>query len=337
MFLEKTTTCPICQGDVLRPAFQLRYWRENLLDYSDCPDCGATFANPMPSNELISRGNDALVRLYQQERSPEQEFREARQAYLRGKMLARKLSHWKRQGRLLELGCFHGFFSLGIKENSDWEVAGLEISTELSSFVQNTLGVPCYLGTMEEAPLPNDHFDFVVCHDLIEHINQPQIFLRKLSSILRPGGRVQIITPNGKQDLAYTRRSHAAGIPLTMLLNHILYFRTGTLRRALQGVGLQPIRLYCYDVQHALKDFGLFGMGKPQAGGASPSMEEALRLDEKKTLSFWTPKKIDELRRHRKTSLAYGLVKETLPRALTLRVPAALEVGHEIYCLAEKR
>src|SRR5262245_61247827 len=99
------SSCPICESKRLSPAFQVRYWRENLLSYSDCAECGATFADPMPSDEVISQGNDALVRRDQQERSPEQEFREARQAYLRGKVLGRKLSRWKRKGRLLELGC----------------------------------------------------------------------------------------------------------------------------------------------------------------------------------------------------------------------------------------
>jgi len=329
-------TCPICGSEKLTSAFDLHYWRENRLSYSDCQACGATFADPMPSDELISKGNNALVRLYQQGSSPEQEFREARQAYLRGKLLARKLSRWKRKGRLLELGCYHGFFSLGVKENSDWEVEGLEISTELSSFVNDTLGIHCYLGTLEGAKLPDASFDFVVCHDLIEHINQPQVFLKKLSAIMAPGGRVQIITPNARQDLAYARRAFAAGMPITMLLNHIMYFRTGTLKLALQNVGLDPIKLYCYDVRHALKDFGCFGLGKPERGANAPSIEETLKLQEKKALSHWTPEKLKELRHHKKTSLAYGFVKETLPKALTFHMPPRLEIGHEIYALAEK-
>lgn len=334
--MKKQETCPICGSDQLTAAFQAHYWRENLLYYSDCQSCGATFANPMPSNEVISQGNNALVRLDQQGRSLEQEFREARQAYLRGKLLAQKLTRWKRKGRLLELGCYHGFFSLGVKENSEWEVQGLEISTELCTFMKEVIGIHCYLGTLEEAVLPENHFDFIVCHDLIEHINQPQIFLKKLSLILSQGGRVQIITPNAKQDLAYTRRAYAAGLPITLLLNHIMYFRTPTLRLALKNVGLNPIQLYCYDVRYALKDFGCFGMGKPVAGDATPSIKETLQLQEKKTLSLWTSEKIQELRNHKKTSWQYGFIKETLPQAFSIRVPASWEVGHEIYALAEK-
>jgi hypothetical protein len=150
-------------------------------------------------------------------------------------------------------------------------------------------------------------------------------------------GRVQIITPNGRQDLAYTRRAHSAGIPLCILLNHILFFRPGTLRLALESVGLSPLQLYCYDIRNAWKDFGLFGAGRPVPGAAPPSMEEALLLEERKTLSLWTPEKVEELRSHPKSSWAYGLLKETVPGALRLRLPERLELGHEIYALAEKR
>ncbi len=335
--LEKQKNCPICESDQLIPAFQVYYWQENLLHYSDCKSCGATFANPMPSNDLISLGNNALVRLYQQNSSPDQEFREARQAYLRGKLFAHKLTRWKKKGRLLELGCFNGFFLLGIRENSEWEVEGLEISSELCSFIKNTLGIHCYAGTLEEAQVPEERFDFIVCHDLIEHINQPQIFLNKLHAILTTRGRVQIITPNAKQDLAYTRRSFAAGIPMTMLLNHIMYFKAETLKLALQKTGLHPIQLHCYDIRYALKDFGWFGMGKPTVQNLAPSMKDTLLLKEKNSLLFWTPEKIKELRHHKKTAWIYGLIKETLPQKLTLRIPASMGIGHEIYALAEKR
>jgi len=336
LFLEKVTACPLCRSKNLVPAFQVFYWRENLLSFDDCTDCGACFANPMPSDALISDGNGALVRLYQQGSSFVHAFKEARQAYLKGKQFGSKLRKWKKKGKFLELGCYHGFFSLGVQENCDWEVSGLEISSELCGFVQEKLGLSCYLGTLENAPLPEEAFDFVLCHDLIEHINRPEVFLPKLSQVIKPQGRVQIITPNGQQDLAFFRRAHHAGITLTMLLNHILYFRTSTLRRALASVGLKIKHQYCYDVRHALKDFGVFGLGRPKPVGQGPSMLEALALPEGQTLSLWSSESLHQLRTHPKSSLAYGFYKSLMPSEWSLPLPPSLEIGHEIFALAEK-
>jgi hypothetical protein len=53
-------------------------------------------------------------------------------------------------------------------------------------------------------------------------------------------------------------------------------------------------------------------------------------------LSEWTPERIEELRSHRKVSRTYGFFRETLPKALTIRLPPAIGVGHEIYAMAEK-
>ncbi len=348
-FLTPSTQCPVCNSPQISKSFKTYYWKEYEFQFFDCAKCDASFANPMPSDELISRGNSALVHQSKINRSSESEFREARQAYLRGKLFARQLMKWKKRGKLLELGCFNGFFALGVQDHSDWNVEGLEISSELQAFVQNDLKIKCHLGTLEEARLPKNSYDFIVCHDLIEHINRPQLFLEQISSILAPGGRIQIITPNGIQDLAFFRRAHRQGITLNMQLNHILYFSPKTLKKALNRAGISTKKLYCYDLRYVLKDFGILGLGKPTSTPPLPSLTEALsrQFDPKNdqkidrsnetVLPFWTPEKLNELRSHTKTSFAYGFFKETLPRAFRLKVPYPLPLGHEIFALGEKQ
>lgn len=333
----KAQQCPICDSKNLKFALKIYYWKEFLLDFDECLGCGATFANPMPTDEMISTGNDALVRLYQKDKTTDQEFREARQAYLRGKVLAKKLSSWKPSGRALELGCYHGFFSLGLKENSKWEVEGLEISEKLGNFINRQLGFKCHVGLLENLNLPENSYDFIICHDLIEHINQPHQFIKQLSRILKPGGRIQIITPNCYQDLAFNRRIYENGMTPTMLLNHILYFTPRALQIALEKAGLRVKKMYCYDVRYTLKDLGYFGMGKVPSKVDEPlSAKETLQIKPNETLDFWSEKTLQELRTHKKVSSWYGFIKETLPQFFTFKVPPALKVGHEIFAVGEK-
>lgn len=328
--------CPICESPNLKKGIDLYYWRENLLHFSDCGGCNLTFANPMPSDELISQGNSALVRLYHQGKSFEQDFREARQSYLRGKVMALKLKSWKKRGRFLELGCYQGFFSLGVQDHCDWEVETLEIAPTLANFVENSLKLKCHKGTLETVDLPEQSYDFILCHDLIEHINQPKKFLKRLSALLRPSGRLQIITPNTLQDFAFNRRAFEAGTPPTILLNHIMNFSPKSLRLALENQGLTIKKMYCYEILHSLKDFGFFGLGKPGKISKGPSMFETLKLSEMSLLDQWTPEKIATLRAHPKVSWGYAFWKELLPNLFQAKVPASLGIGHEIYALAEK-
>jgi SAM-dependent methyltransferase len=290
----------------------------------------------MPSDQVISDGNNALVKWYGRGRTFEHDFKDARQAYLRGKLLGGKLTRWKRQGTLLDIGCNNGFLGLGIRDHSEWEVHGLEISDEMANFVSEKLKIPTHHGTLEAAQLPGESYDFVICHDIIEHVNQPEKFISELARILRPGGRLQIITPNGLQDLAFAKRAFLAGTPLTMLLNHIMYFSPRALEIGLKRAGLRIVKSYCYDVRYAAKDFGLFGMNPPRDIQPGPEMKNALELPVRDELSKWDASKIEELRAHPRTSGFYGFFRETLPHILTFKVPPSLGIGHEIYALAEK-
>ncbi len=336
-FLPKLNHCPICDSSQLASNLVLRYWQENPLDFSECADCGLCFANPMPGEKLLTDGNGALVRYYHRGRSTDQEFREARQAYLRGKLFAQRLRRWKKQGRFLEIGCYQGFFALGVKDHCEWEVETLEIAPALVSFVRNTLGITCHEGTLENNDFHQNGFDFIVCHDLIEHINRPKDFLASLHGALRPGGKVEIITPNTTQDFAFNRRAYARGQTPTILLNHIMNFSPTALRLALESSGFTLQKFYCYGVKHALKDFGCFGLGQPGLLPAGPSLQETLRLPQEDLLSFWSQEQLQALRTHPKVSFWYGLWREILPRLARLRMPAGWGIGHEIYALVVKR
>jgi SAM-dependent methyltransferase len=57
--------------------------------------------------------------------------------------------------------------------------------------------VTLIMGDMNQ-PLPfrNDSFDYIVCIDGIEHLENPYFTIRELARILKPGGELFISTPN---------------------------------------------------------------------------------------------------------------------------------------------
>jgi SAM-dependent methyltransferase len=51
-------------------------------------------------------------------------------------------------------------------------------------------------GDIGKLPFPSSHFDMVISRSVVEHLEDPQQVFREFSRVLRPGGRVVIITPN---------------------------------------------------------------------------------------------------------------------------------------------
>lgn len=50
---------------------------------------------------------------------------------------------------------------------------------------------------MTETTLPDESFDAVISVEVIEHVDQDELFVRNIARVLKPGGWAYITTPNG--------------------------------------------------------------------------------------------------------------------------------------------
>ncbi len=75
------------------------------------------------------------------------------------------------------------------------EVTGVELSPA-SVAVARSRGVGDVVeGSVEELPFDDDSFDFAVCLDVIEHLDNDLQTLRELRRVIRPGGRLLVTVP----------------------------------------------------------------------------------------------------------------------------------------------
>src|SRR5207244_2574644 len=54
-----------------------------------------------------------------------------------------------------------------------------------------------YQAALEALPFPDQSFDYLTSHEVIEHVEEPATALREFARVLRPGGICVIATPNG--------------------------------------------------------------------------------------------------------------------------------------------
>lgn len=103
--------------------------------------------------------------------------------------------------RVLEVGCAEGATGADLKKNGcASEVVGIEMSPEAASVALKRLDhVVCgdlEKLTLQEPCFTEDSFDYIICGDVLEHLNDPWQQLERLSKLLKPGGKIIVSLPN---------------------------------------------------------------------------------------------------------------------------------------------
>lgn len=141
--------------------------------------------------------------------------------------------------RVLELGCGSGQFA-AYARGAGHEVTGVDraelpgAAERTDRFVAARLddGIPAEVG---------DGYDIVVAADVIEHLPRPDVLLRDMCRVLRPGGQVLLSVPNISH--WYPRIRIAFGLfgydgKGILDQTHLRFFTRATLRRLVRASGL---------------------------------------------------------------------------------------------------
>jgi len=73
-------------------------------------------------------------------------------------------------------------------------MVGVDLDTVLET--DNTAAPFAVRGDVGRLPFPDGHFDMVISRSVIEHLEDPAQVFREFSRVLKPGGKVVVITPN---------------------------------------------------------------------------------------------------------------------------------------------
>lgn len=103
---------------------------------------------------------------------------------------------------VLDMACGAGYGSAIIASNGASHVTGIDIAAEAVSFAKanyNSAALDFRQLDFREVSKTGKTFDLVVSFETIEHVDNPAEFIRVAASVLKPGGRCIISTPNKKK------------------------------------------------------------------------------------------------------------------------------------------
>lgn len=140
--------------------------------------------------------------------------------------------------KLLEIGCAYGFF-LELADKY-YDASGIDITVPGIEHAKNDLKLNVTLGDFLEANFEENSFDVVCLFDCIEHLIRPDLFIQKISKILKPGGHIFITTGDVSSINARLRGENWRLIhPPT----HLHYFSRTTLNQLLLNYGLSTVQI----------------------------------------------------------------------------------------------
>jgi len=242
---EVNQPCIVCGRSESRLLHALRFpWvgYPGNFDMRECTCCGLLFNSPRLAETQIERLYDAGYYVFRERE---------RDAVRRVAQLASQTigvaQQFSDSRDLLEVGCAKGYL-MALLQARGWSVRGVEIAAGAAEFARSRFGVDVFTGTLEAwvgspsfAPAP-----MVLSTDVIEHVGDPQAFLRAMQSAVAPRGWLVLGTPNADSD---HRRAHQARW-LGFNPFHIFLFARETLSRLLREAGFDVVRHAVRTVAH---------------------------------------------------------------------------------------
>ncbi len=197
--LVNVNCCVCCSDDVnvvgIGEDFEYRT-SNDVFAAMQCKTCGLVYLNPRPSIAEFERIYPPTYHAFD---FSEEEFGfvhkvRSRLEANRLLVLCKKLGD---DAKILDVGCGDGFHLRLLRDfgNKNWTLEGLDAS-EKAVEAANKSGIKVHLGTAENNDLPENTYDLAFLIQTIEHIEKPNEVLPAICRVLKPNGKLVIVTDN---------------------------------------------------------------------------------------------------------------------------------------------
>jgi 2-polyprenyl-3-methyl-5-hydroxy-6-metoxy-1,4-benzoquinol methylase len=157
------------------------------------------------------------------------------------------LTRFVTSGELLEIGCATGEF-LELAGDIGFDVLGVDTSRVFTAWASKK-GLAVRHGRVEDINLDLSRFDVVAAFHLLEHIENPLDFLRRILSHLKPGGLFYITTPNVE---SLSNRVFGYRHPNFQQADHLFFYSETSLTYLLKRAGFNVLHISSNEYVHHL-------------------------------------------------------------------------------------
>jgi SAM-dependent methyltransferase len=262
----ESASCCICGTRDAEPVgvgedFEYRSSPDSFLTMC-CDHCGVVYLDPRPArSEMNTIYPDGYHAFTFTEDNFGLVYRVRRR--LEARRLLKAAGPLPADAVILDVGCGDGFHLDLLREFGPpgWQLEGVDLDPRAADAAE-ARGLEIHRGSIEELDLPAERYDFAMVVQTIEHVADPASLLRAVRRVLRPGGRMLVVTDNtGSVDFAIAKRRHWGGYHFP---RHWYLFDAASLRKLAAYTDLEVEALdtmvspvnWVYSIRNALDDWG---------------------------------------------------------------------------------
>lgn len=229
------TGCPACHGIDVPHVLN-----HQSLDYRRCEDCEMLYISPAPTEaQHLDYVLHSTAMAYWRDNMPEEMKKSRRPMYV--DRVEFVLSMLDRLGiepkTCLEIGAGNGEFAEELSERVSLDRLCLLEPQEINIDLPNTHTIRAGFDALETI---DETFDFVVAFELIEHLLEPDTFLKLLRRVLKPGAPLILSTPNEKSVETRTLGTASSNI----LFDHVRLYNPDAMTRMLARNGFEVVEIH---------------------------------------------------------------------------------------------
>lgn len=237
--------CPHCGSESVEQSFDL-----NGFCHRTCSECKTLYVSPRLSDTCIEElySDDYYSEMYTRSMLP---VFEKRKQLIGRRKFVQTVSHWGGQGtgRVLDIGA-------GIREVTDvfreegWHSHAIEMNKVAVEWLRRRGHEEVFHGPLDDYATPHK-YDIIMAWGVVEHVVNPDAFLKRIHGLLTPGGLFVSEVPHGQCLLVDMARKTGMD-PKRILMGeqHIVLYSTQAYialheRNGLEKVHLQTNGLDC--------------------------------------------------------------------------------------------
>jgi SAM-dependent methyltransferase len=258
--------CNVCGSDEVIPLavgedFEYRTSPDSFLAVK-CRGCGLVYLNPRPAMTELDRIYPPDYHAFDFSADRYGFVYKVRQR-LEAKRILKACQGLPDNARILDVGCGDGFHLDLLQKfgKASWRLEGIDMSDRAVE-MGKLRGLEIHQGTVQSMAIPEGTYDLAFMIATIEHVDQPLEVLQAVGKMLKPGGRVVMVTDNTDTlDFKWFQGRHWGGYHFP---RHWNLFSPLTIRRLAQEAQLEVVELktivspvnWVYSIRIRLQDWG---------------------------------------------------------------------------------